>query len=217
MMDNDHKTAAAADAAAPVTGASGPSPSDTPFPEDEALADQEHARLAARLAELEAQVSALEAEKELSRERWVRAAAETENVRRRAEQERENTSKYAISRFATALLDVADNLRRAIDAVPAELRGSAPQVATLLDGVQATERQLLAAFEQSAVRRIEPLGQAFDPNLHQAMFEIPGSGKPSGTIVQVLQPGYLIHDRLLRPALVAVAKGDSGVGAEAGS
>lgn len=211
-MDNDHKTAAAADAAAPVTGTSGTEPPAAPFPEDAALADAEQERLAARLAELEAQVTALEAEKELSRERWVRAAAETENVRRRAEQERENTSKYAISRFATALLDVADNLRRAIEAVPAELRDATPQVATLLGGVEATERQLLAAFEQSAVRRIDPVGQVFDPNQHQAMFEIPGSGKPSGTIVQVLQPGYLIHDRLLRPALVAVAKGGAANG-----
>jgi molecular chaperone GrpE len=222
MMDNDHKTDAAAEATAPVTGTSGPTPSDPPFPEDSALADEEHQHLAARLADLEAQVTALEAEKELSRERWVRAAAETENVRRRAEQERESTAKYAISRFASALLDVADNLRRAIEAVPAEARASVPQVASLLDGVEATERQLLAAFEQSAVRRIDPLGQAFDPNLHQAMFEIPGSGKPSGTIVQVLQPGYLIHDRLLRPALVGVAKGgaaggDPGTKAEAAS
>jgi len=134
--------------------------------------------------------------------------AETENIRRRSEREREDTAKYAISGFAKSLLDAADNLRRAIDAVPAGAVEADAALKTLVDGVAATERQLLAAFERHGVTRIEPVGETFDPNFHQAMFELPGTGKPAGTIVQVMQPGYVLQGRLLRPAMVGVARAE---------
>ena len=154
-----------------------------------------------RIAELEAETAKL-------KDQALRALAETENIRRRSEREREDTAKYAISGFAKSLLDAADNLRRAIDAVPAGAVEADAALKTLVDGVAATERQLLAAFERHGVTRIEPVGETFDPNFHQAMFELPGTGKPAGTIVQVMQPGYVLQGRLLRPAMVGVARGE---------
>lgn len=142
------------------------------------------------------------------KDQLLRAAAETENVRRRAERDREDTAKYAVSKFAKDVLAVADNLRRALEAVPAEQRGGEGAFEALLVGVEATERQLLAAMERAGIQRMEALGQPFDPNFHQVMFEVEGSGKPGGTIVQVLQDGYTVHGRLLREAMVGVAKGE---------
>ncbi len=141
------------------------------------------------------------------KDQLLRALADTENLRRRAEREREDTSKYAVATLARDILSVADNLRRALDALPAD---QAPDDATrnLLTGIEATERELLAIFERRGIKRIEPMGERFDANFHQAMFEVPNSGQEPGTVVQVLQPGYIIHDRLLRTALVGVAKAD---------
>jgi molecular chaperone GrpE len=163
---------------------------------------------AAALAEALDRIAALEAEAAKLKDQALRAMAETENIRRRSEREREDTAKFAISSFAKSLLDAADNLRRAIDVVPAEAVEKDQALATLMDGVAATERQLLAAFERNGVTRIEPVGEMFDPNFHQAMFELPGTGKPAGTIVQVIQPGYVLQGRLLRPAMVGLAKGE---------
>lgn len=154
-----------------------------------------------RVAELEADTAKL-------KDQALRAMAETENIRRRSEREREDTAKFAISGFAKSLLDVADNLRRAVEAVPGDAVEADPALKTLVDGVAATERQLLAAFERNGVTRIDPVGEAFDPNFHQAMFELPGTGKPAGTVVQVIQSGYVLQGRLLRPAMVGVAKGE---------
>jgi molecular chaperone GrpE len=153
----------------------------------------------------EAYLAALEAELAEQKDRLLRALAETENVRRRAQREREDTSKYAVAGFAKELLSVADNLRRALDSLPA---GEAKdgRMGSLLEGVEATERELLAVFERNGVRRIDPNGERFDHNLHQAIFEAERPGKPAGTIIEVLQPGYVLHDRLLRPAMVGVAK-----------
>jgi molecular chaperone GrpE len=135
--------------------------------------------------------------------------AESENQRRRAEREREDARRYAASAFAKDLLDVADNLRRALASVAPE-KVQDEQVKNLLEGVAATERALLAAFERNGLKRIEPeIGERFDFNLHQAMFEVEKSGRPASSIVQVLQPGYQMHDRLLRPALVGVAKAEA--------
>lgn len=142
------------------------------------------------------------------KDQLLRAVAETENVRRRAERDREDTAKYAVSKFAKDVLAVADNLRRALEAVPADQRGGDGALEGLLVGVEATERQLLAAMERAGIQRMEALGQPFDPNFHQVMFEVEGSGKPGGTIVQVLQDGYTVHGRLLREAMVGVAKGE---------
>ena len=135
----------------------------------------------------------------------MRALAETENVRRRFQREREDAQKYAISGFAKDLLTVVDNLRRALDAMP-EAEVTDPRTRSLLDGVAATERELLAAFERSGLMRIDPKGERFDHNFHQAIFEAERPGAPAGTVIEVLQPGYLLHDRLLRPAMVGVAK-----------
>jgi len=179
-----------------------------PAVEGVAAAESEPGDDGAALAEAQDRIAALEAETAKLKDQALRALAETENIRRRSEREREDTAKFAISSFAKSLLDAADNMRRAIDAVPAEAVEQDQALATLMDGVAATERQLMAAFERNGITRIEPVGEVFDPNFHQAMFELPGSGKPAGTIIQVIQPGYVLQGRLLRPAMVGVAKGE---------
>ncbi|WP_292910834.1 nucleotide exchange factor GrpE [Niveispirillum sp.] len=155
----------------------------------------------ARVAQLEAEVASL-------KDQVLRTLAETENVRRRAEREREDTAKYAVAKFAKELLAVADNLRRAVEAVGDDVRAENQAVGNLLTGVEATERQLLAAFDRAGIAKVEALGAPADPNFHQIMMEIENTGKPAGTVVQVLQAGYTIHGRLLREAIVGVAKGD---------
>jgi molecular chaperone GrpE len=155
---------------------------------------------------LEERLAETEAELAMTRDKLLRALAEGENLRKRSQREREEAGKYAASSFAKDMLDVADNLHRALASAPAESEWD-ELTRNLLAGVAATERELQAALERHGIRRIEPMGERFDHNYHQAMFEVDDTGQPSGTIVQVLQPGYVIHDRLLRPALVAVAKG----------
>jgi molecular chaperone GrpE len=139
------------------------------------------------------------------KDQLLRALAETENVRRRSQKEREDTAKYAVSGFAKELLGVADNLRRALSAVPAGAREGNEVLNTMLTGIEATERQLTAAFERAGIQRLEPVGQPFDPNFHQVVMEV-DSDQPPGTVVQELQAGYTIHGRLLREAMVAVAR-----------
>lgn len=161
----------------------------------------------AAAAGIEERLARAEAELGETKDRLLRALAETENVRRRADRERADALKYGGSSLARELLNVADNLRRALDSAPADQLAD-DRMKTLMQGVAATERELLAAFERNGIRRIDPAGERFDHNLHQAMFEVENTGQPAGTVVQVLQPGYVMHDRLLRPALVGVAKGD---------
>jgi len=153
----------------------------------------------------EARLAAVDAELADTKDRLLRALAEAENVRRRFQREREDAQKYAISGFAKDLLSTVDNLRRALDAVP-EGEVTDPRTRSLLDGVAATERELVAAFERHGLRRIDPQGERFDHNFHQAIFEVERPGAPAGTVIEVLQPGYVLHDRLLRPAMVGVAK-----------
>jgi molecular chaperone GrpE len=153
----------------------------------------------------EAEVAALEAELAETKDHLLRALAETENVRRRAQREREDTAKYAISGFAKELLSVADNLRRALDSLP-EAEAKDDRTRSLLAGVEATERELLRVFEHHGIRRIDPKGERFDHNFHEAVFEAERPGNQGGTIIEVLQPGYVLRDRLLRPAMVGVAK-----------
>jgi molecular chaperone GrpE len=148
----------------------------------------------------------LEAELAEYKDRLLRALAETENVRRRAQREREDASKYAIAGFAKDLLSAADNLRRALESLP-ESEAKDERTRSLLAGVAATERELLGVFERYGIKRIDPRGEAFDHNFHQAIFEVERPDQPSGSVVEVLQPGYVLHDRLLRPAMVGVAKG----------
>jgi molecular chaperone GrpE len=143
------------------------------------------------------------------KDQLLRALAEAENTRRRAQKEREDTAKYAVADFAKEMLNVADNFQRALAAIPEGTKD--PVLKNLITGVEATERQLQAVLERFNIKKIEPLGQLFDPNFHRAMAEIDDPDQPPGTVVQVMQPGYIIHDRLLREALVAVAKGGPAV------
>lgn len=151
-----------------------------------------------RIAELEGQVDDLT-------DRLLRAAAETENVRRRSEKERDDLRKYAVQKFAEDMLAVADNLKRALDAIPAEGRED-PATKALIEGVELTGRELSGAMERHGIQRIEAAGQRFDPNLHQAVFEVETADAAPGTVVQVLRDGYTIHGRLLRAAMVGVSK-----------
>jgi molecular chaperone GrpE len=149
----------------------------------------------------------LRAEIETLKDQRLRALAELENTRRRAERDRLEGSQYAITRFARDMLAIADNFSRALAACPADLRETAdPQVKAVIDGVEVTERQLLATLENYGVKLIETADAKFDPNLHQAIAEVPGEGRPPGTIVDVIQTGYKIGERLLRPAMVTVAR-----------
>jgi molecular chaperone GrpE len=157
------------------------------------------------------EVDALKAEIEALRDRLLRALADGENVRRRAEREKSEASLYAVTKFARDMLGIADNFARALAACPPAIRAAAdPQVQAVLDGVEATDRQLVSTLERHGVTVIDTEDGKFDPNLHQAIAEVPGEGKPPGSIVNVVQTGYRIGERLLRPAMVTVArKGDA--------
>lgn len=143
-----------------------------------------------------------------ARDKMLRTLAEMENLRKRTSREVADARIYGITGFARDVLDIADNLQRALDAVPHETRAAAdPGLKALIEGVELTERSLLNALEKNAVRKFDPTGEKFDPNFQQAMYEVPDPTVPSGTVVQVVQSGYMIGDRILRPALVGVSKG----------
>ncbi len=150
----------------------------------------------------------LQKELEEAKDQMVRAVAETENIRRRSVKERDDSRKYAIAGFSKDIVNVADNLRRALEAVPEELLEQHEQLKGLIGGIEATERELLRAFEKNGITKMDTAEGVFDPNLHEVMFETPGTGQPAGTIIQTLEQGYMLHDRLLRPARVGVAKAD---------
>jgi molecular chaperone GrpE len=163
------------------------------------------------------EIDTLRAEAADLRDRLLRALAETENTRRRAEREKQDASQYAVTKFARDMLQIADNFTRAMAAAPAELRAAAdPQIKAVLEGVEATERQLLSTMERHGVAAIDTSDGKFDPNLHQAIAEVPGNGKPPGSIVDVVQSGYKIGDRLLRPAMVTVARREAAPASENG-
>lgn len=157
---------------------------------------------------MEAELAAALRENAEMRDQLLRALADAENARRRAARDKEDTAKFAIAGFARDLLETADNLRRALEAVPAEAKSGDPALATLVEGVEATERQMLTVFAKHGLVKIEPLGEPFDPNYHQAMFEVPGSDYPPGAVAHVMQAGYVLNGRLIRPAMVGVAKGE---------
>ena len=143
-----------------------------------------------------------------ARDKTLRTLAEMENLRQRTRREVADAKTYGITGFARDVLDIADNLQRALDAVPAEARAAAgPGLTALIEGVELTERSLLNALEKNGVKRFDPIGQKFDPNFQQAMYEVPDPSVPSGTVVQVVQAGFMIGERVLRPALVGVSKG----------
>jgi len=142
------------------------------------------------------------------KDKLLRSLAEMENLRKRTERQVADARDYGIAAFARDILAVADNMERALGALDAELREKADAgTKALLDGVELTERELLKVLEKHGVKKFEPLDEKFDPNLHQAMFELPDASRPAGTVARVIQPGYMIGERILRPALVAVAKG----------
>ena len=150
----------------------------------------------------------LRAENADLRDKYLRLAAEMDNLRRRTERDVKDAKSYSVAGFARDMLAVSDNLRRALDAIPADAReGGDAGLNTLAEGVEMTERSMLAALERHGVRKLDPVGEKFDPNFHQAMFEIPNADVPNNTVVQVVQAGYAIGDRVLRPAMVGVAKG----------
>jgi len=153
-------------------------------------------------------VEALAKEAADARDKVLRTLAEMENLRKRTSREVADARVYGITGFARDVLDIADNLQRALDAVPAEAKAAAdPSLKALIEGVELTERSLLNALEKNGVKKFDPSGEKFDPNFQQAMYEVPDPSVPSGTVVQVVQAGYMIGDRVLRPALVGVAKG----------
>jgi molecular chaperone GrpE len=177
------KTARAEDAAAPPEASAPDNP-----------AAQQQSDAAALAAEL--------------KDRLLRTLAEMENLRKRTEREVTDARLYGAASFARDMLGVADNMRRALDAVSPELRASAEAgVKALIDGVELTERELIKALEKNGVRQFSPRGEKFDPNVHQAMFEVPNPSVPAGSVVEVVAPGYMIGERVLRPAMVGVSKG----------
>ncbi len=149
-----------------------------------------------------------EAEAAELKDRLLRTLAEMENLRKRTEREVADTRQYGVAGFARDMLSVADNMRRALDAVSPELRASAEAgFKALIDGVELTERELVKALEKNGVHQFSPRGEKFDPNVHQAMFEVPNASVPAGSVVEVVAPGYMIGERVLRPAMVGVSKG----------
>src|SRR5947209_9237199 len=181
-----------------MTDTNGASPTDAPAPENAQSANADAADPVAALAKEAADL----------KDRLLRTLAEMENLRRRTEREGADARTYGVTSFARDILAVADNMERALKALDDEIRDKAEAgVKALLDGVELTERELIKVMEKHGVRKIEPQGQKFDPNLHQAMLEIPDPSVPAGTVVQIMQPGYTIGERVLRPALVGVSKG----------
>jgi molecular chaperone GrpE len=172
-------------------------------------------------AEMEAEIDPLEllrTENAELRDRYLRLAAEMDNLRRRTERDVKDAKSYSVAGFARDMLGVSDNLRRALDAIPAETREAGESgFNTLIEGVELTERAMLSALERHGVKKIEPEGQKFDPNFHQAMFEIPNPEVPNNTVLQVVQAGYTIGERVLRPAMVGVSKGGPKVAQDTSS
>jgi molecular chaperone GrpE len=152
-------------------------------------------------------IAQLRAEAADLKDRLLRAHAEVENIRKRAEREKEETAKYAVTRFARDVVNVGDNFQRAIDAVPAGAAEQDSALKSFLEGVTMTERELLNVLERHGIKRVQPVGEPFNPHLHQAVMEIQRTDVPAGTVVQVFQAGFTIEDRVLRPAMVAVSKG----------
>jgi len=163
-------------------------------------------------------IAALNAENVELKDKLLRALAETENTRRRAEREKADASTYAVTRFAREMLTIADNFARALAHLSPAVREAAdPQVQAVIEGVEATERQLLAALENYGIKQIDTSDGKFDPNLHQAIAEVAGEGRPAGSIVNVVQTGYRIGERLLRPAMVTVARKETGQQSQSGN
>lgn len=140
------------------------------------------------------------------RDKLLRTLADMENLRRRSQKDREDALKYSSANFARDMLSVADNLRRAIDSIPEDGDPDGAALVGFIEGISLTEKELLSTLERHGIRKIDPMGEKFDPQFHEAMFEIPSAEAENGTVLQVVEVGYVIHDRLLRPAKVGIAK-----------
>ena len=184
--------------------------------EAEGADEQQGSGFANPLEALAAENTRQEAEIKELNDKLLRTAAEMENLRRRTQKDVADARSFSISGFARDMLGVADNLRRAIDHVPEEEKEQ-PGLKSLVEGVEMTERELHNALEKNGVKKLSPEGQKFDPNFHQAMFEVPNTEVPNNTVVQVVQVGYVIGERVLRPAMVGVSKGGPKAGAEPAS
>ena len=171
---------------------------------DEAKAEVEDDQVADEGAD---PVAAMQAENDELKDQVLRLAAEMENLRRRTARDVADARAYSVANFARDMLQVSDNLNRALQAIPEGAREKDTGLNALAEGVEMTERAMMAALERNGVKKIEPEGQKFDPNFHQAMFEIPNTDVPNNTVQQVVQAGYVIGDRVLRPAMVGVSKG----------
>jgi molecular chaperone GrpE len=203
-MSDDKKPDAATPAAAPDAAPFNPVEPAAPAPDEDGFsAAQLKEIITALQEELDAKTKAVSGK----HDQYVRAVAETENVRRRLEKEKEETAKYAISKFAKDILSVGDNFQRAIEAVPKDAVETDPALKTLLEGVVLAERDFRGALERHGVTTIDPAGQPFNPHHHQAVMEKEDPDVPNGTVLQVFQTGYLIDDRCLRPAMVVVSRG----------
>jgi len=194
-----------------IDGTSVPMPDETKMPDFIDTPTEIESPIAAPPVDpRDAEIAALKEEVGALKDRLLRLAAEMENLRKRTEREKAEATLYAATNFARDLLSIADNLGRALQALTAEERERAGEIErNLIAGVEVTERDLANVFQRHGIRKIEAVGQKFDPNYHQAMFEVPTSEKPPGTVMQELQAGYAVGERCLRPALVGVAKAES--------
>lgn len=188
MTDHDNRPEAVNDAA-PQTDAGASQPADNVEPHPAVVIEK------------------LNAENVEMKDRVLRTLAEMENLRRRTEKEIADAKTYGVTNLARDMIAFADNLRRAIESVPADAREAEGNLRTLVEGLELTERDFLSRLSRHGVKKLEPQGQKFDPNMHEALFEIPDPGVPSGTVMQVVEAGYSIGDRCLRPAKVGVARG----------
>ena len=205
--ETPEEAAAAADAAADMAAEAA-----------EAAEADEQAEADAAAEDVQVEIDAAgKADAEIAdlKDKLLRALADIENLRRRSQKEREDALKYASANFARDMLSVADNLRRAIESIPAEGDPDGAALVGFIEGIALTEKDLLSALERHKITKIEPMGEKFDPQFHEALFEIPTNDAASGTVMQVMETGYTIHDRLLRPAKVGIAKAapaDAGPG-----
>ncbi len=182
---------------------------DPDVPATEGQADNDDADAAPDTTDIvAAQLDSLKSENADLREKLLLTVADMENLRRRTEREKQDAGKYAISRFAQDVLSISDNLTRAIASMDDETRNSAAEgITNLIAGVEMTERELQNVLSRHGITQLSPKGEKFDPNFHQAIFEVENAEVPSGTVVELIQAGYVINDRMLRPAMVGVSKG----------
>lgn len=191
---NEEFTPSAADEAEARDAFSAEEPEATPE-----LSEEDSSVLQTRIIELETEIASI-------KDKAIRALADAENTRKRAEREKVDASKFAITKFAKDLLEVADNMRRALDSIPEDRREESDLIKNIVIGIEAVDKTLLKTMENHGVKKLEPTEGKFDPNFHEAMFEAEIPGKNAGEIIQLVEPGYILNDRLLRPARVGVSK-----------